>query len=63
MRDAHQSLLATRMRTDDLVNIAAFYSNKLSDLFSIKFNESKTLNTSIPACAASLTKNFTTLSG
>ena len=33
MRDAHQSLLATRMRTDDLVNIAEFYSNKLSDLF------------------------------
>ncbi len=36
MRDAHQSLLATRMRTDDLVNIAEFYSNNLSELFSIE---------------------------
>ena len=26
MRDAHQSLLATRMRTDDIVNIAEYYS-------------------------------------
>ena len=36
MRDAHQSLLATRMRTDDLVNIADFYSNNLSELFSLE---------------------------
>ncbi|PPR44396.1 MAG: hypothetical protein CFH18_00973, partial [Alphaproteobacteria bacterium MarineAlpha5_Bin8] len=36
MRDAHQSLLATRMRTDDLVNIAEYYSNNLSELFSIE---------------------------
>ena len=33
MRDAHQSLLATRMRTDDLINIAEFYSNNLSTIF------------------------------
>ena len=26
MRDAHQSLLATRMRTDDIVNIAEYLS-------------------------------------
>ena len=25
MRDAHQSLLATRMRTDDIVNIAEYF--------------------------------------
>ena len=36
MRDAHQSLLATRMRTDDIINIAEFYSNNLSELFSIE---------------------------
>ena len=36
MRDAHQSLLATRMRTDDLVNISNFYSNNLSELFSLE---------------------------
>ena len=36
MRDAHQSLLATRMRTVDLSNIANYYSNNLSELFSIE---------------------------
>ena len=36
MRDAHQSLLATRMRTDDIVNIADFYNNNLSNLFSLE---------------------------
>ncbi len=36
MRDAHQSLLATRVRTGDLVNIAEFYNNNLSELFSIE---------------------------
>ena len=36
MRDAHQSLLATRMRTDDLVNISNFYSKNLSELFSLE---------------------------
>ncbi len=35
-RDAHQSLLATRMRTIDLANIAESYSYNLSDLFSIE---------------------------
>ncbi len=47
MRDAHQSLLATRMRTDDLVNIAEFYSNKLSDLFSIECWGGATFDTSM----------------
>ena len=36
MRDAHQSLLATRMRTDDIINIAEYYSHNLSELFSIE---------------------------
>ena len=47
MRDAHQSLLATRMRTDDIVNIASFYSNNLSDLFSIECWGGATFDTSM----------------
>ena len=35
-RDAHQSLLATRFRTDDLVNISDAYAKKLPQLFSIE---------------------------
>ena len=34
MRDAHQSLLATRMRTSDIVNIAPSYAQNMSALFS-----------------------------
>lgn len=36
MRDAHQSLLATRVRTHDLVKVAPFVSHKLSNLFSVE---------------------------
>ncbi len=36
MRDAHQSLLATRMRTYDLVGIAPAYARLLPQLFSIE---------------------------
>ena len=36
MRDAHQSLFATRMRTDDILKITDYYSNNLSELFSIE---------------------------
>ena len=36
MRDAHQSLLATRMRSDDIINISKFYSQNLSELFSLE---------------------------
>ena len=36
MRDAHQSLLATRVRTFDLVNIAPTYAALLPDLFSVE---------------------------
>ncbi len=36
MRDAHQSLLATRVRTTDLVAVAPAYARLLPDLFSIE---------------------------
>ena len=36
MRDAHQSLLATRIRTTDLVAIAPAYARLLPDLFSME---------------------------
>ncbi len=36
MRDAHQSLLATRMRSHDIVRIASAYSRGLPNLFSLE---------------------------
>jgi len=36
MRDAHQSLLATRMRTIDMTAIAPYYSSLLPQLFSVE---------------------------
>ena len=36
MRDGHQSLLATRMRSVDMVNIAPTYSTRLQDMFSVE---------------------------
>lgn len=36
MRDGHQSLLATRMRTHDIVNIAEAYARGLPSLFSLE---------------------------
>jgi len=36
MRDAHQSLLATRMRSHDLVSVANAYATGLPDLFSLE---------------------------
>ena len=47
MRDAHQSLLATRMRTDDIVNIAEYYSEHLSNLFSLECWGGATFDTSM----------------
>ena len=47
MRDAHQSLLATRMRTDDLINIAEYYSENLSNLFSLECWGGATFDTSM----------------
>lgn len=36
LRDAHQSLLATRMRTADMLPIAPFYAQELPKLFSLE---------------------------
>ena len=36
LRDAHQSLLATRMRTADMLPIAPFYARELAGLFSLE---------------------------
>ncbi|XP_076813420.1 pyruvate carboxylase, mitochondrial-like [Clavelina lepadiformis] len=36
MRDAHQSLLATRVRTYDLARIAPFVANRMNGLFSLE---------------------------
>ncbi len=36
MRDAHQSLFATRMRTRDMTHIAPFYARELDGLFSLE---------------------------
>jgi pyruvate carboxylase len=36
MRDAHQSLLATRFRTQDMAAIAPFYAGLLPELFSVE---------------------------
>ncbi|SDR60113.1 pyruvate carboxylase [Paraburkholderia tuberum] len=36
MRDAHQSLFATRMRTGDMLPIAPFYARELAQLFSME---------------------------
>src|SRR5262249_30483295 len=35
-RDAHQSLLATRLRTYDMLRIAPFYAARLAGLFSLE---------------------------
>ena len=47
MRDAHQSLLATRMRTDDLVNIAEFYRDTEPEYSKFIFLLGKLLMTEI----------------
>ncbi|WP_458790053.1 pyruvate carboxylase [Yoonia sp. MH D7] len=36
MRDGHQSLLATRMRSIDMINIAPTYASKMNQLFSVE---------------------------
>ncbi len=46
-RDAHQSLLATRVRTHDLLQIAEAYSRLCPDLFSIEMWGGATFDTSM----------------
>ena len=46
-RDAHQSLLATRMRTYDLLQISDAYARNCSDLFSLEMWGGATFDTSM----------------
>lgn len=46
-RDAHQSLLATRMRTRDLLQVAPAYSHLASNLFSLEMWGGATFDTSM----------------
>src|SRR5207249_12087136 len=46
-RDAHQSLLATRMRTYDMLRIAPYYAAKLSGLFSLEMWGGATFDTAM----------------
>ncbi len=46
-RDAHQSLLATRFRTFDLLQIAPIYAEKLPQLFSLEMWGGATFDTSM----------------
>lgn len=47
MRDAHQSLFATRMRTFDMLQIAPTYARKHADLFSLEMWGGATFDTSM----------------
>jgi pyruvate carboxylase len=47
MRDAHQSLLATRMRTHDLLRIAPVYASRHADFFSLEMWGGATFDTSM----------------
>jgi pyruvate carboxylase len=47
MRDAHQSLLATRFRTHDLLNIADVYARNASQLFSLEMWGGATFDTAL----------------
>ncbi len=47
MRDAHQSLLATRMRTADMLNIAPEYAQRHADFFSLEMWGGATFDTSM----------------
>jgi pyruvate carboxylase len=46
-RDAHQSLLATRMRTYDMLQIAPHYAERLSGLFSLEMWGGATFDTAL----------------
>jgi pyruvate carboxylase len=47
MRDAHQSLIATRMRTYDMLAIAEAYSNRTPNLFSMEMWGGATFDTTM----------------
>jgi len=46
-RDAHQSLLATRMRTFDMLQIAPWYASRHADLFSLEMWGGATFDTAM----------------
>ncbi len=46
-RDAHQSLLATRMRTYDMLQVAPFYATDLAGLFSLEMWGGATFDTAL----------------
>lgn len=45
MRDAHQSLFATRLRTRDILKVAPFYSQQMAHLFSLELWGGATFDT------------------
>jgi pyruvate carboxylase len=47
LRDAHQSLLATRMRTHDMLEVAEAYAHLASDLFSLEMWGGATFDTAM----------------
>jgi len=47
MRDAHQSLLATRLRTHDMLGAAGFIAHKLPNLFALEMWGGATFDTSL----------------
>ncbi len=47
LRDAHQSLFATRMRSDDMLRIAPIYARKHAGLFSLEMWGGATFDTSM----------------
>ena len=46
-RDAHQSLLATRMRTYDMIRVAPYYASHLSQFFSLEMWGGATFDTAM----------------
>lgn len=46
-RDAHQSLLATRVRTNDLLNISPAYAHNCADMFSLEMWGGATFDTTM----------------
>ncbi|HMO51205.1 MAG TPA: pyruvate carboxylase [Kiritimatiellia bacterium] len=47
MRDAHQSLLATRVRTADMIRVAPFVAHRLPELFSLEMWGGATFDTAM----------------
>ncbi len=61
MRDAHQSLLATRLRTYDMLQIADTYARRASEFFSLEMWGGATFDTSMRFLKESPWQRLTTL--